>query len=140
VRLLIDKVIQGTTCTISVGSTCTITGSFPVTAGQKIELSVTETVGISKTSGATTAAVESIPGSESQVANPHTTIGQATATGSSLTVTFTGAAVFTSATSYACGVTRGASGGFSVTYSSGSSFTVGGTANGDVIGYVCVGS
>ncbi|MFN8619391.1 MAG: hypothetical protein U0869_01430 [Chloroflexota bacterium] len=55
-------------------------------------------------------------------------------------MTLSGAAAFTSAGSYACAVTSSATGGVSIAYDSGSSFTIAGTADQDVLSFVCVGA
>ena len=147
VSLLINQAASGGTCTISAGvATCTISGSFAVTAGQKIMLAVQRTTGTtdhSKT--ATTAAVESTPGTAaSQISGPHTVIGTSAATSGgshTVTVTLASGAAFSSATSYIC-AGAGASAVGSVTqftYNSGSSFTILTSANATV-GYICIGN
>jgi len=70
----------------------------------------------------------------------HIVIGTATLSAGTVTVTLSGKAVFTSTTSYSCGVsdmtTINATG---LIRNSGSSFTLNGVLT-DVIGFVCVGT
>jgi len=143
VRLLIDQVIQGTTCTITgtggPGTACTISGSFPVTAGQKIMLSVSKTLGADKSSTSTATAAESIPaGGTGLVSNPHTVIGTVTGT---TTVTLTGAEAFSSTSSYVCAISssQGGNGNYTLDYVSSTQFTI--TQNaGDKASYICIGN
>jgi hypothetical protein len=58
-----------------------------------------------------------------------------TSSGTSVTVTLTGSAVFSSATSYQCVASNNHTGSFTVTYTSGSVFVIGAISNGDVMAY-----
>jgi hypothetical protein len=109
-------------------------------------LAVQRTTGVtdhSKT--ATTAAVESIPGTAaSQISGPHTVIGTSAATSGgshTVTVTLASGAAFSSATSYVCtGTAISALGAVTqITYNSGSSFTILTAAN-STVSYICIGN
>jgi hypothetical protein len=75
-----------------------------------------------------------------QVSNPHTVIGRVTSTGTSVTVTLTGSAAFTSSTSYQCVASNNHTGSFTVTYVSGSQFTIGAIGWSDTMAYICTGN
>jgi hypothetical protein len=76
----------------------------------------------------------------SLVTNPHTVIGRVTATGPTVTVTFSGSAVFSSSSSYQCAVSKSTIWSFGVTYLSGSQFMITNTSWGDTFAYICTGN
>ena len=73
-------------------------------------------------------------------ASPHIVNGGGSLSGGTLTVTLTGAAVFSASSSYVCSPDDStAVNGIQVTYTSGSSFTLTGTGT-DAVRYTCVGN
>ena len=70
----------------------------------------------------------------------HIVAGRATATGTTLIVTLSNGAAFTSSTSYQCSLTANVTGSFTLTYNSGTQFTIGATANNEVYSYMCIGN
>ncbi len=72
---------------------------------------------------------------------PHVVVDSVTMTGSTQTITLSGGAAFTSATSYvAAVVTSGIKRTLTIVQNSGSSFTVSGGGSGDVLHYICIGT
>jgi hypothetical protein len=138
----------GISCTISGGATACNDGTNTATfaPGDKVAVRYQRTAGanFSRTmaftldnSSITTAA------SETLLVDPHTVVGSG-ASASATTITLTGSAIFTSATSYFCTVSGDNTAAatddrWAVQYTSGSSFTIRSTAA-RPFRYVCVGN
>jgi hypothetical protein len=142
VSLLIGNVAQSPTCLITSGlSNCTITGIFPVTAGNTIELSVLRTAGSDKTATSTGTAVESV--SPTLVSNPHSVFGTvANVATTGTVVTLTGSAIFSNGTSYVCSAqnTADTNSRVEVSGQQASQFTVTGQNAIASVSYLCVGN
>lgn len=84
-------------------------------------------------------AVPAVPAVVTQLTPSHIVTGRDTATGGTLGITLTGAAVFSDANNYNCTVTGATDTTVLITYTSGTAFTIGNTNVAAVYSWVCVG-
>jgi hypothetical protein len=143
VQLFLNGVANGASCTIAAATSCAAVVGVPVVVGDQVAIGVRRSTGSETLTPAQSSATEVVEASAALVAGPHLVASYTKFTDTTEAVVALGTgAEFTSATTYVCTVTDADQPGvgFSVTNTSGSSFTIAApTSNSDRVNYVCVG-